>query len=57
MDDVLEQLVERMRAAKLRWPSLRLGQLLGNTLVETQDLYYISDEQLLKNLVFYMENN
>lgn len=57
MNETLEQIVERMRAAKLRWPDMRLGQLLENATVELKDLYYMSDEQLLKNLQHYMENN
>lgn len=41
--------------ARLRWPQLRLGQLLFNVVGTPADLYYMSDAQLATRLRDYAE--
>ena len=55
MDDTFEQIIERMRAAHLRWPSLRFNQIIGN--VVYSDNYWIKDDAFLKDLTEHMEDN
>jgi hypothetical protein len=52
--DEFEEIIERIRAAHLRWPSLRLCQLICNV---SGELYYISDAEFLKSIQIYLEDN
>ena len=55
MDETFEEIIERMRAAKLRWPSIRFCQIIGN--VEASDSYWIEDDKFLEKITEYVENN
>jgi len=52
-DSIFEKVIEKMRVAHLRWPSLRFCQIIGNASVG--DNYYLSDDDLLIALE-YVEN-
>jgi hypothetical protein len=56
MDEEFEQIIERLRAAKLRYPTMRLGQILHNATGDVNELFYITDKVLLADLKFYMEH-
>jgi hypothetical protein len=56
MDEMLEAIIERLRAAKLKYPTMRLGQILHNATGDVNELFYMTDKALLADLKFYMEH-
>ena len=52
--DDFEKIIERLRAAHLRWPSLRFLQLICN--IARYDQYYIEDVDFLRYITEHMED-
>ena len=48
--DRIDKFLEELGEIWKKHPELRLGQLIDNTLLEEEDLYYISDTKLLERL-------
>jgi hypothetical protein len=50
--DYTDQILVELKALKMRYPQLRLSQIINNA-VGYQDSYYLSDKELLHHLEEY----
>lgn len=54
MEDDFEKIIERLRAAHLRFPTLRFLQLIWN--VCPYDTFYVENKDFTEYITEYMEN-